>query len=74
MADRSFDIADILSSWVTLNIPPFKGARDQLNPEEIDKTAIIAAVQIHVEHAIGRIQNYSTLYENCSLLMTPLMN
>ena len=28
MADRVFDIADIWSSRVTLNIPPFKGGSD----------------------------------------------
>ena len=44
MADRGFDIADILPSGATLNIPLFKGGRDQLNPEETDETAKIAAV------------------------------
>ena len=39
MADRGFDIADVLPSGVTLNIPPFRGGRDQLNPEEADETA-----------------------------------
>ena len=29
-ADRRFDIADILPSGPTLNIPPFKGGRNQL--------------------------------------------
>ena len=45
MAGRGFDIADVLPSGVTLNIPPFKGGRDQLNPEEADETAKIAAVK-----------------------------
>ena len=35
MADKGFDIADILPFGVTLNIPPFKEGRDQLNPEEL---------------------------------------
>ena len=74
MADRWFDIADILPSGVTLNIPPFKGARNQLNPKETDETARIAAVRIHVEHAIGRIKNCHILDGNCFLSMTPLMN
>ena len=74
MVDRGFDIADILPSGVTLNIPPFKGARNQLNPEETDETARIAAVRIHVEHAIGRIKNCHILDGNCFLSMTPLMN
>ena len=45
MTDRGFDIADILPSGVTLNIPPFKGGRDQLNPEKTDETARIAALE-----------------------------
>ena len=61
MADRGFDIADILPHDVSLNIPPFKGKRDQLTPEETEETARIAAVRIHVERAIGRIKNYNIL-------------
>ena len=36
MADREFYIIDSLPSGVTLNIPPFKGQRDQLKPEETE--------------------------------------
>ena len=74
MTDRGFDIADILPSGVTLNIPPFKEERDQLNPEETDKAARIAAVRTHVRRAIGRIKNYHILDCNCPLSMTPLTN
>ncbi|XP_065060453.1 uncharacterized protein LOC135687738 [Rhopilema esculentum] len=56
MADRGFDIAEILPPGVTLNIPPFKGTRDQLTPEEVEETAHIASVRIHVERAIGRVK------------------
>ena len=45
--------ADILLFEVTLNIPPFKGERDQLNAEETDETTRIVAVRIHIEWAIG---------------------
>ena len=74
IAERRFEIADILPSGVTLNVPPFKGRRDQLNPEETDETARIADVRMHVECAIGRIKNYYVLIGNCPLSMTPLMN
>ena len=74
MADRGFDIADILPSGVTLNIPPFKGGGDQLNPEETHETARIAAVKIHVERATARIKNDHILDGNCPLSMRPLMN
>ena len=54
MAERGFGIAYNLLSEVILNIPLFKGARDQLNPGETNETARISAVIImHVEHTIG---------------------
>ncbi|XP_033726625.1 uncharacterized protein LOC117341433 [Pecten maximus] len=61
MADRGFEIADILPAGVALNIPPFKGNRKQLSAKEVDDTMNIAAVRIHVERAIGRIKNYHIL-------------
>jgi hypothetical protein len=61
MADRGFDIADILPPGVNLNLPPFKGTREQLTASEVEETARIAAVRIHVERAIGRIKNYHIL-------------
>ena len=71
MANRGFGIADIQA---TLNIPPFQGRRDQLNPEKTDETTRIAAVRIHGERAIGRIKNCDILDGNCPLSMTPLVN
>ncbi len=41
MADRSFDIAEILPTGVTVNIPPFKGSRAQLTPHETEGIACI---------------------------------
>eukprot|EP00794_Sanderia_malayensis_P013327 gene13326-biopygen10629 len=61
MADRGFDIQDILPPGVTLNIPPFKGTRAQLTAKETEETACIASVRIHVERAIGREKNYYIL-------------
>eukprot|EP00794_Sanderia_malayensis_P010322 gene10322-biopygen8480 len=55
MADRGFDIQDILPPGVTLSIPPFKGTRAQLTAKETEETACIASVRIHVERAIGRV-------------------
>ncbi len=74
MADRGFDFADILPAGVTLNIPPFKGHRSQLTPEESEETACIAAVRIHVERAIGRVKNYHILDGVLPLSLSPLAN
>ena len=54
MADRGFDIQDILAPLgVMLNIPLFMDQRPQLSPREVTETCHIAEVQIHVERAIG---------------------
>ena len=61
MADRGFEIQDLLVPKVSLNIPPFMRCKDQLDPDEEDETRQIAAVRIHVEWAIERIKNYNIL-------------
>ena len=61
MADRGFDIQDILPEGVGLNIPPFKGERKQLTALEVEKTISIASVRIHVEREIRKIKNYHIL-------------
>ena len=57
MADRGFDIQDILPEGVGLNIPPFKGEEKQLTVLEVEETMSIASVSIHVAREIGRIKN-----------------
>ena len=74
MADRGFDIYDILPDGVTLNIPPFKGSRSQLSAVETEETARIAAVRIHVERAIGRVKNYHILDGTIPLSLKPVLN
>ena len=58
MADRGFDIDDVLPDRVSTNIPPFLGSRKQLESEEVVSTRRIATVRIHVERAIERIKNF----------------
>ena len=53
MADRGFDIKDILPEEVGLNIPPFKGERKQLTALKVAETMSIALERIHVEREIG---------------------
>ena len=65
-----------MPSGVTLTIPSFKGGRDQLNPEETNETARIAAVRIHVERAMDRIKNCYILNgsynDNSSMIPLPV--
>ena len=74
MADRGFDIANILPPGVTLNIPPFKGSHDQLTAAESEETAKIVAVRIHVERAIGRVKIYHILDGVLPLSLAPVAN
>ena len=62
MADRGFNIQDILPSGVTLNIPPHLDESGQLSESERTTTRCIASVRIHVERAIERIKNYQILH------------
>ena len=62
MADRGFEIQDLLvSKKASLNIPPFMRCKDQLDPDEEDKTRQIASVRIHVERENERIKNFKIL-------------
>ena len=61
MADRGFNIADLLAArGVDLNIPPMK-LQPQLTEEELVETRRIASVRIHVERSIGRLKRFHIL-------------
>jgi len=57
MADKGFQIQDILPLAVSLNIPPFLGGNSQMSAEDVVRTQQIASVRIHVERAINKIKN-----------------
>jgi len=58
MADKGFQIEDLLPLGVQLNIPPFLGGDSQMSAEDVIRTQQIASVRIHVERAINRIKNF----------------
>ena len=62
MADRGFNIDDILPSGVLLNVPPMLNDTGQLTANERTTTRRIASLRIHVERAMERIKNYQILY------------
>ena len=71
MADRGFDVHDLLKSVrVELNIPPYLSGRPQLDEHELVETRRIASLRIHVERAIERIKNYHFLID---LSLQPLI-
>ena len=60
MADRGFDISDVLGDHgVKVTIPNFKGqGRSQLKEREGKRSEKIAEARIHVERAIQRIKTF----------------
>lgn len=58
MADKGFQIQDILPLVVNLNIPPFLGGNSQMSAEDVVRTQQIASVRIHVERAINKMKNF----------------
>ena len=58
MADKGFQIQDVLPLGVDLNIPPFLGSDAQMSAEDVVRTQQIASLRIHVERAINKIKNF----------------
>ena len=55
-ADRGFNIGETLAVMgATLDIPAFTRGRTQLSPSEVETTSKFANVHIHVERAIGTV-------------------
>ena len=75
MADRGFDIQDLLAKYeLMLNIPPFKG-KNHLEKEDVIKTQKIARVRIHIERVIGQVkQRYRLLQGVIPLSMAGSIN
>ena len=59
MADRGFDIENILQGSTGLNIPPLlrTNLKTQFNEDELEETRFIAILHVHVEQAMERIKN-----------------
>ena len=76
MADREFDVQDILSAArVTLNIPPtLPTSRSQFTLADVDKKRRIASVRIFDECAIGRIKGYHILDGTMPISLAPLVD
>ena len=74
MADRGFDIGDVLGDLgVKVTIPNFKGqGRSQLKEEEGKRSEKIAEARIHVERAIQTIKTYRILDREVRLSMAHL--
>ncbi len=58
MADKGFDIEDLIPIGAKLNIPPFLRGKTQFDAKELIETRRIASLRIHVERAMERIKNF----------------
>ena len=66
MADRVFDIEDLILRGVWLNIPPFLRGKAQLSEQELVTTRWIASLRIHVERAIENINIFFLhIFDRC---------
>ena len=74
MADKGFQIKDILPLGVKLNIPPFLGGNSQMSAEDVIRTQQIASVRIHVERAINKIKNFLIWKGEVSLSLFGVVN
>ena len=75
MADRGFNVQDLLlKKGLLLNIPPFKSGT-HLTEQEVMKTQKIARVRIHVERVIGQVkQRYHILQDTLPLAIAGSVN
>ena len=63
MADRGFNLRDLVTKRnATLNIPPFAKGK-QLSTKACTKTRRIASLRIHVERAIQRMKKFIRLLQ-----------
>ena len=74
MADKGFDIQNVLPEGVSLNIPPFLRAKEFLSMDEEVETQKIASVRIHVERAISRIKTFRILSNIFPITMASELN
>ena len=57
MADRGFDIENILQGSTGLKIPPLLCTKTQFDEDELEETRCIASFHVHIEQDMERIKN-----------------
>ncbi len=76
MADKGFQIADLMPAGIHLNIPPkFMKKRDGQMPEsDVFVTREIASEHVHIERVIRRIKTYRILDHTLPLTLRDIIN
>ena len=58
MADRGFQIKELMLNYCSLSVPPGARVKSQMTTTECKRTKDVANIRIHVERAINRIKTY----------------
>ena len=75
LADKGFTIANELTMRrAELVIPPGVCGREQLTPDEVERTKIVANFRIHVERMIGRFKEFQIVDNKYPINMLPVVN
>ncbi|XP_065665448.1 uncharacterized protein LOC136086880 [Hydra vulgaris] len=61
MADRGFQIRELLFRYCSLSVPPGARVKSQMTATECKKTTDVANLRIHIERAINRIKTFPIL-------------
>lgn len=62
MADKGFDIEDLLAAYkATLNIPTFFRKRNQISAQTLKKDRKLSSKRVHIERLIGLAKTYKIL-------------
>ena len=67
MADKGFQIGDLLPAFVGLNMPPFIKKDHQMTAEEFFRTKEVAGPRIVIEMANEQLKNFRILQGTFSL-------
>ena len=57
VADRGFDIENILQGSTDLNIPPLLHTKTQFEEDGLEETPCVASLHVHVEQAMEQVKN-----------------
>lgn len=72
LADRGFRIGeDLIAKGATLSIPAFTRGRKQLEGRNVERSADISRVRIHIERCIGRMKTFKILSETIPITLLP---
>eukprot|EP00122_Pirum_gemmata_P019411 Pgem_evm1s18182 len=74
MADKGFEIADLMPAGVDYQMPPMLQKGVQMNSKNHKLTVRIASARIHVERIIARAKSFAIIGGEVDMNMMPMIN